>query len=119
MGNINSQVEKPEDKKAETTKLPLKRRTLLKALAGIPVLGLFAYELLEKRAYDFEKKSKILKDLELDKIPLPSITPLSGGKGDLLRIGLIGFGNRAVTHANGLGYMHPEDVEKRKLNGTL
>ncbi len=46
-------------------------------------------------------------------------TPLAGGKGDLLRIGLIGFGNRAVTHANGLGYMHPEDAEKRKLNGTL
>ena len=119
MEKTNSQVEKPENKKAETTKLPLKRRTLLKALAGIPVLGLFAYQLLEKRAYDFEKKNKILKDLELDKIPLPSITPLAGGKGDLLRIGIIGYGNRAVTHSNGLGYMHPEDAEERKLNGTL
>jgi predicted dehydrogenase len=117
MGKSNSQAEKPEKSDAETGKSPMKRRTLLKALAGVPVLGVFAFELLEKRAYDFEKKNRILKDLELDKLSIPEIQPL--GKGDLLKIGLIGFGNRAVSHANGLGYMHPEDVEKRKLNGTL
>ena len=32
----------------------------------------------------------------------------SSSKTDLLRIGLIGYGSRAVSHANGLGYMLPE-----------
>jgi predicted dehydrogenase len=120
MGTINSKAEQPDNDKAETGKSHLKRRTLLKALAGVPILGVFAYELLEKRAYDLEKKNRILRDLELDSISVPSIQPLaSNTKGNPLRIGLIGFGNRAVVHANGLGYMHPDDMEKRKLNGTF
>ncbi len=48
MEKTNSQVEKPENKKAETTKLPLKRRTLLKALAGVPVLGAFCLPVIGK-----------------------------------------------------------------------
>jgi len=119
MGKMKPQADQPENNKATTGKLTVKRRTLLKALAGVPILGVFAFELLEKRAYDHEKKTRILKDLELDKISTPSIQPLAVIKGDPLRVGLIGFGNRAVSHANGLGYMHPEDMEKRKLNGTL
>jgi predicted dehydrogenase len=115
MEKKNLQADKPD--KGE--KPALKRRTLLKALAGIPVLGAFAFELSGKRSYDLEKKNRILKDLELENISIPSLQPLSGGKGDILRIGLIGFGNRAVSHANGLGYMHPEDVENRKLDGSL
>ena len=115
MEKKNLQADQPD----KGGKPALKRRTLLKALAGIPVLGAFAFELSGKRSYDLEKKNRILKDLELDKISIPSLQPLSGGKGDILRIGLIGFGNRAVSHANGLGYMHPEDAENRKLDGTL
>jgi predicted dehydrogenase len=49
----------------------------------------------------------------------PVLRSSSGGKGNLLRIGIIGFGNRATAHANGLGYMHPDDVKKRRKNGTL
>jgi len=110
-----------QDKENNTgeKKSNVKRRTLLKALAGIPVLGVFAFELFNKRSYDLEKKNRILKELELDNLNVPVIKPSSGDKRDLLRVGLIGFGNRAVSHANGLGYMHPEDVEKRKSNGTL
>ncbi len=115
MEKKNLQADQPD----KDGKPALKRRTLLKALAGIPVLGAFAFELSGKRSYDLEKKNRILKDLELENISIPSLQPLSGGKGDILRIGLIGFGNRAVSHANGLGYMHPEDVENRKLDGSL
>jgi predicted dehydrogenase len=118
MENTTSKGDQLENKKDESGKAPIKRRVLLKALAGVPILGVFAFELLEKRSYDLEKKSRILKDLELDNLPAPSIPPLAN-KGELLRIGIVGFGNRAVSHANGLGYMHPEDVDKRKLNGTL
>src|SRR5665648_302535 len=98
----------------------IKRRTLLKSLAGIPVLGVFAFELFEKWAYDQEKKNRIVKELGLENIQTqPIIKSSPDTKSDLLRIGIIGFGNRAVAHANGLGYIHPDDVEKRRASGSL
>jgi predicted dehydrogenase len=119
MDNKNSNIDQTSAGKQEDSKKPsIKRRTVLKALAGIPVLGVFGLKLYEKQSYDKEKKSRILRDLGLDKIELPALQPVST-KGDVLRIGIIGFGNRATAHANGLGYMHPDDVEKSKTNNTL
>ena len=107
----------PKDMNEKNT---LKRRTLLKALAGIPVLGYFAFETLRKLSFDRDKKSRVVKELGLDDIKAPKIlTGSSGKKGDLVRIGIIGFGARAVAHSNGLGYIHPNDVETRENNGTL
>ena len=98
----------------------IRRRTLIKALAGIPVLGIFGFELFKKWTYDQEKKNRIIQELGLENIQAPAILrSSSGSKSNLLRIGIIGFGNRAVAHANGLGYMHPLDVEKNKKNNTL
>ena len=37
------------------------RRTVLKALAGIPVLGAFGYELMHKLSYDKNKSANLLK----------------------------------------------------------
>ena len=109
-----------ENKNEMTNKSTIKRRTLLKALAGIPVLGVFAFELFKKWTYDHEKKSMIIRELGLDSIKAPaSIKSSSGAKGDLVRVGIIGFGSRAVSHANGLGYMHPLDIESKKKNDTL
>jgi predicted dehydrogenase len=109
------------EKKSELEQKPMiKRRTLLKALVGVPVLGVFAFELFKKWTYDQEKKNRILQELGLGEIQAPVILKSSpGSKIELLRIGIIGFGNRAVSHANGLGYMHPNDVEGRKKNETL
>ncbi len=108
------------DNKNETTpQSGIKRRTLLKALAGIPVLGVFGFELFRKWTYDQEKRNRVVKELGLDNLQVPTIIKSSSAKSDLLRIGLIGFGNRAVSHANGLGYMHPDDVESRKKDGSL
>jgi predicted dehydrogenase len=120
MTNEEGQTQKPEEKNDTVKKSTLKRRTLIKALAGIPVFGFFAYELIKKKAFDREKKNRVLKELGLENLKAPVIMKSSSGKkGDLLRIGLIGFGNRATAHANGLGYMHPKDVEGRKKNNTL
>jgi predicted dehydrogenase len=116
MANEKEQANKPEDTKGEN--MSVKRRTLLKALAGIPVFGVFAYEVMKKRAFDLEKKNTVIKELGLEGLNAPVIlkeTP----KGELLRIGIIGCGNRSVAHFNGLGYMHPADVEKHQANGTL
>ena len=96
----------------------IKRRTLLKALAGIPVLGAFTYELTKKSTYDLKKKKRIVDELGIGDIQTPNVLK-STNKGELLRVGIVGFGNRAGAHANGLGYMHPSDVIKRKENNTL
>lgn len=120
MENEKGQPTNSEEKNGMAQKPMIKRRTLLKAMVGIPVLGVFAFELFKRWTYDQEKKNRIIRELGLENIQAPVILKSSTGtKSDLLRIGLIGFGARAVTHANGLGYIHPDDVEKRKLNNTL
>ncbi len=94
------------------------RRTVLKALAGIPVLGVFGYELLKKQAYDKNKNTSLIKELGLDNLQSPTeIT--NAGDGKLLRIGIVGFGNRATALAKALGFLHPSRIEAMKKNGTI
>jgi len=99
---------------------PLKRRTLLKTLVGIPVLGVFALELIRKFNYDQDKKNRIIKELGLDNIKVPEIIKSShGSKSDLIRVGMIGFGNRASALASALGFMHPDEVESRSKEDSM
>ncbi len=117
---MEKEIKTNSEKKNEMTPNPtIKRRTLLKALAGIPVLGVFGIELFKKWTFDQEKRNRVIKELGLDSIKAPATIKSSGPKGDLLRIGLIGFGSRAVAHANGLGYILPADAEERRKNDTL
>ena len=116
MANEKEKAGKPDDRKSE--RVTLKRRTLLKALAGVPVFGVFALEVLRKRSYDLEKRNTIIKELGLGDLSNPVVVK-NTAKGDLLRIGIAGFGNRAVALAHGLGYMHPADVERRQINNSL
>lgn len=109
-----------EQKDGTAQKMTIKRRTLLKSLLGLPVLGMFGFELSEKWSYDHEKKSRIIKELGLDSLKTPTIVKSSSGsKGDLIRIGVIGFGNRAHQHSRGLGYMLPSEAEDWKKKNTL
>jgi hypothetical protein len=81
----------------------------------LPVLGAFGFELYKKMLYDYEKKDRIIHELGLDDLQsLFKSRSSSGSKSDLVRIGIIGFGSRATEHANGLGYIHPLDVEVMK-----
>lgn len=64
-------------------KVQFKRRTILKALVGIPVLGYFAIETLRKLNFDKEKEFRIIKELGLDDLKVPKVlTGSSGKKGD-------------------------------------
>ena len=95
-----------------------KRRTLLKALAGIPVLGFFAYEALRKIKLDSSKKSRVIEELGLGDIKAPAVLKTSG-KGDLIRLGMIGFGSRAGQLSRSLGFAHPDWVAAEEKKGTL
>jgi predicted dehydrogenase len=115
---VNSSDSENREKIAE--KVTGRRRTLLKALVGIPVLGIFAFELFKKISYDREKKNRIIKELGLDSIKVPEIIKSpAGAKGDLIRIGMIGFGSRATALANALGFMHPEHVADRTNSNSM
>ncbi len=106
--------------KDQSAKSRLSRRTLLKGLAGLPVLGVLGWKSFEKYNYSNNKKSLVLKELGLDKIEAPVVVNSpSGSKKDLLRIGVVGFGSRANQLSNALGYMHPDDAERRAQNETL
>ncbi len=119
MTSDNNEIKKSDQINDSDDRKTVKRRTVLKALAGLPVLGLFAYKLAEKKKYDTDKKNKVLEELGLKDFDAPVLMKNGGPKGELLRVGIIGYGARASTHANALGYIHPDDVEKRKANNTL
>ena len=109
-------------KQGQTERPNLQRRTILKALAGIPFLGIFAYEAMKKISYDsgVNRQFQILKELGLDAGEVPKgISKSSDQKRDFIRIGFIGFGNRAIALARGLGFMHPSEAEEKEKNGDL
>lgn len=96
------------------------RRTALKALAGIPVLGFLGVQVLKKSKYDTEKQTRIIKELGLDTIDFPHSDYRTGKTPtDVIRIGFIGFGNRAKNLSHALGYMHPDDTVARQKRGSL
>lgn len=118
MKEHKEQVRKLTQTKMDQNKFRMDRRTILKALAGIPILGVFAYQVFEKLIYEQSKKTNLLKILDLNKIQVQQ-KDSKRGTGKLIRIGFIGFGSRAVDLANGLGFMHPLDMEHRRQQGTL
>ena len=90
-----------------------RRRDLLKALAGLPVLGLMGYEVLRKVKYDkaHDISSKIINELGLADISsiVTEVQDASGG--DLIRIGIVGYGSRGHQLARALGFMTPEEFK--------
>ncbi len=131
MSDINEETKNvPKKNSSNEKKLPemndksrksqVSRRTVVKALAGLPVIGLFGHQLLKKRNYDLEKRELIIKELGLDEIEFPvSDYGTKKHDGDLIRVGIIGFGARGNQLANSLGFMHPDTVKTRHERGTL
>ena len=110
----------PERIKVSETQSSTKRRTLLKSMFGLPVLGVFTYETLKKWNFDQQNKNRVIEELGLQNLNAP-VTAKSESvpEGELLRIGMIGFGTRGQQLANGLGFMHPDDVAKKEKANTL
>ena len=95
------------------------RRNVLKAFAGIPIAGLFGYELFKKIDFDKNKRTHLLQELGLDKMEFPHSDYGKVNTVDIIRIGIIGFGRRATQLSQGLGFIHPDEVIKKKNNNTL
>ncbi len=89
------------------------RRNMLKALAGIPVLGAFGLQALRKFNYDKKNdvRREIIHELGLDDL-LSSVKQVINTKGDLIRIGIVGFGVRGIQLSQALGFMERSEFEK-------
>ena len=106
---------KNTDKQTDNAKMS--RRSVIKGLAGVGVLGAFGYLSLKKLEHQPEKVD--LTD-QLGLADAPYIKKSNSGKNkDLLRIGIIGFGSRATQLSRSLGYMHPENIKNAKEANNL
>ena len=97
----------------------ISRRTALKSFAGIPVAGLFGVELFRKINYDKDSKGRISKELGLDQMNFTVPEYGNKSKGEHIRVGIIGIGRRAEQLTAALGFMHPDEVERRRKNKTF
>ena len=96
------------------------RRNMLKALAGIPVLGLLGIQVARQLNYIDKNNARkeIIKELGLDDL-LSSVKQVTESKGDLIRIGIVGYGIRGGQIAQALGFMEKQQFEKEVLSGSL
>ncbi|MFC2090257.1 Gfo/Idh/MocA family protein [Bacteroidota bacterium] len=98
--------EKNTPKQESDNKPGIDRRNMLKALAGVPVLGAFGWQVLRKS--NLEKKNnlrqEIVNELGLNDL-MDSVKPIQESNGDLVRIGIVGFGVRGTQDAEALGYV--------------
>jgi predicted dehydrogenase len=105
--------------KEETTppgeKQTFGRRDILKALATVPVLGVFFYKLGKKQAGEEYRKKEVLAELGLDK-KAPAVLPKTTFKktGELIRVGIIGCGGRGEAVMRAAGFAHPEWTDQKK-----
>jgi predicted dehydrogenase len=103
----------PKDNSPEN-KDGLGRRSMLKALAGIPVLGALGFETFRKFQYDTENDSRrqIIHELGLDDL-LSSVKKITRTEGDLIRVGIVGWGLRGPQLAQALGFVEKSAFEQK------
>ena len=99
----------------------IKRRDILKGLAAVPVLGYFVYRFLGKKDVENEKKQAILEELEdlgipekSPETPTVAVKPTAAKPGELIRLGIIGYGGRGESIVRSAGIAHPEWVENKR-----
>jgi len=93
----------------------MNRRDIIKAFAGIPVLGIFGHQFYKKQSFKHKQKEELLAELDLNDLIESSTTNTnSTARKDLVRIGLIGYGKRGSALARGLGFAHPDWISERK-----
>jgi len=109
-GNASDPTGKRSDKEKR-----VQRRDILKGLATLPVLGGFIYGLFKKKSLDHKRKKAILAELGIGE-SAPAVLPKTTMKnsGQLIRLGIIGFGVRGEQLARAAGFAHPEWIEERK-----
>lgn len=112
MSEENQETSLEKSNRQEETPVNQGRRSILKALATLPVIGGFFYALYRKKIYDDLRKKNILDELGISG-KAPEILPKTTLKkpGDLLRVGIIGYGGRGEHLVRAAGFAHPDFLE--------
>lgn len=123
-GEMNMEQKKADNSPESSFNEPIKksgmkRRDILKGLAGLPVFGIFIYEFFKKRFFDQSRKKNILSELS-PAGQAPAVVPKTTIKksGELIRLGIIGLGNRGPALLRAAGFAHPEWIEKMSKKRT-
>lgn len=91
------------------------RREIIKGLVSVPVFGLFFQQFFNKRKRYNQKRDQLLSELNLsDQEPAVAYESTFKKPGQLVRVGIIGFGNRGEYLARALGFAHPEWIDNLK-----
>lgn len=98
----------------ETSK-GIDRRNMLKALAGVPILGALGIQILRNSSYEDSHniQEEIIRELGLEDL-MSVVRPVRHFEGELIRVGIIGYGVRGEQLAKALGFM-----EKSHFNDTV
>jgi predicted dehydrogenase len=91
------------------------RRSWLKTLASLPVVGVFFYNFLKKKAKDDQVQRAILDELGVVERG-PAIIPdaVSRPPSDRVRVGIVGFGYEGEALVRNAGYAHPDWIQESR-----
>jgi predicted dehydrogenase len=106
-----------KDPKGNVEATGIGRRDLLKALASVPVLGVFFAGWYQKKLADDAKREAIMATLGLEG-GAPAVIPnaISRPPGDHVRVGIVGFGGEGESLGRCLGFAHPDWIEMEAEN---
>jgi predicted dehydrogenase len=93
----------------------MNRRDAIKGLAAVPVLGAFLLGADAKSDHDEEMKQKILDELNVEPA---APNPTGSMKGDVLRVGVIGYGGRGEHLIRAIGFASPTWLANMKENAA-
>ena len=92
--------------------LEIGRRGFLEALVSLPVVGVFFYGFLEKKAAEATRKEALLAELGVHEGG-PAYIPeaISRPPSERVRLGIIGYGGEGESLVRHAGFAHPDWVE--------
>ena len=88
------------------------RRDIIRGLATIPALAVFLYSYMKKSALDSMRKLQVMSELNQRK-KAPAVLK-SSKPGELIRLGVIGYGWRGAQDLKAAGFASPEWVAKAR-----
>lgn len=99
----------------------ISRRDILKGLAVVPIAGYFGYSFLRKKNIEekaIKERQKLLSELGFEYQPEQSLESslVPKGKGDHVRLGIIGIGNRGKSILKTLGYANKDWIKNHTDN---
>ncbi len=97
----------------------ISRRDIIKGIATTPILGVFAYNYWKKKTSDKIKQKVVNLNLGLDDKPLATNLSNKKNSGSLVKIGIIGTGNRGIGLLKAAGFVRKEWYSERAISKDI